>query len=89
MRPTVVPLSLGPRKTPDILIRRADRRAGIDARRLLAQLPVEQREVVILRYYHDLRETDVGEILGIPIGTVKSRMNTAMKKLSEIVENER
>ena len=34
--------------------------AGIDARRLLAELPEEQREVLILRYYHDLLRQALG-----------------------------
>jgi RNA polymerase sigma-70 factor, ECF subfamily len=63
--------------------------AGIDARRLLAELPEEQREVLILRYYHDLRESDVAAILGVPTGTVKSRMHNALRRLSDIVGDER
>ncbi len=59
--------------------------AGIDAQRLLAELPEEQREVLILRYYHDLRESDVADILGVPKGTVKSRMHNALQKLATIV----
>ncbi len=58
--------------------------AGIDAARLLEQLPLEQREVVILRYYHDLRESDVAAILDLPKGTVKSRMHNALKKLAAL-----
>jgi RNA polymerase sigma-70 factor (ECF subfamily) len=60
--------------------------AGVDAERLLGELPEEQREVVLLRYYHDLRERDVAEILGVPLGTVKSRMHKALQKLSGMVE---
>lgn len=40
--------------------------------RLLAQLPVRQRRVVVLRYLHDLSEQDVAAELGLPLGTVKS-----------------
>ena len=61
--------------------------ARIDADRLLARLPIEQREVVILRYYHDLRESDVAEILGVPKGTVKSRMHSALRKLNAVVRS--
>ncbi len=62
--------------------------AGIDAERLLASLSVEHREVVVLRYYHDLSENDVSRILEIPKGTVKSRMHNALKKLSALVAAE-
>jgi RNA polymerase sigma-70 factor (ECF subfamily) len=58
--------------------------ASVDAARLLALLPEAQREVVVLRYYHDLGEAEVADILGCPRGTVKSRMHNALAKLSEM-----
>jgi RNA polymerase sigma-70 factor (ECF subfamily) len=58
--------------------------AAIDARRLLAALPEAQRSAVILRYYHDLGEDEVAEILGCPRGTVKSRLHHAMRRLIEM-----
>jgi RNA polymerase sigma-70 factor (ECF subfamily) len=63
--------------------------AGIDVRRLLDALPEAQRSVVILRYYHDLSEADVAEILECPRGTVKSRLHNAMARLSALVGDER
>ena len=60
----------------------------IDAARLHAALPEEQREVLVLRFYHDLREEDVAEILGVPRGTVKSRAHNALKKLAAMVESD-
>ena len=58
--------------------------AGLDTARLLARLPEPQREVVVLRYYHDLSEEQVAEVLGCPRGTVKSRMHNALAKLAEM-----
>jgi len=58
--------------------------AALDARRLLAALPEPQRSVVILRYYHDLGEEEMAEILGCPRGTVKSRLHHAMARLGEM-----
>jgi len=55
--------------------------AALDAERLLATLPEAQRDVVILRYYHDLPEGEVAEILGCPPGTVKSRLHHAIARL--------
>jgi RNA polymerase sigma-70 factor (ECF subfamily) len=63
--------------------------AGIDARRLLAALPEAQRSVVLLRHYHDLSEDEVAEILGVPRGTVKSRLHHALARLGELVRAER
>ncbi len=63
--------------------------ARIDAAHLLALLPGPQREVVILRYYHDLSEDDVARILECPKGTVKSRLHNALARLAAVVRAER
>jgi RNA polymerase sigma-70 factor (ECF subfamily) len=62
--------------------------AGLDAARLLATLPGPQREVLILRYYDDLSEEQTAEVLGIPRGTVKSRMHNALAGLAARVREE-
>jgi RNA polymerase sigma-70 factor, ECF subfamily len=60
----------------------------LDAARLLMLLPQPQREVLLLRYYHDLTEPQVAEILDCPKGTVKSRMHQALARLSALVRKE-
>lgn len=55
--------------------------ARLDASRLLAALPDDQRSALVLRYYHDLGEEDVAAALGCPRGTVKSRLHHAVRKL--------
>src|SRR5262245_35550829 len=60
------------------------RGAAVDATRLLAALPEAQRAAVLLRYYHDLPEDEVAEILGCPRGTVKSRLHHAMATLKRL-----
>ena len=51
---------------------------GVDDRHVLwgalLELPVEQRVVIALRYLTDLTEAQTAETLGIPLGTVKSRV---------------
>lgn len=46
-------------------------------------LPDFLRQVVILIYYQSLKYREVAEILGIPVGTVKSRLHAALVKLQE------
>ena len=58
---------------------------GADVRRAVARLPPGLRDVVELGVFQDLPYADVGEILGIPTGTVKSRMFTALRKLREMM----
>ncbi len=60
-----------------------------DVRWALAQLSEPLREVVELGVFQELPYAEIGEILGIPVGTVKSRMSNALKKLKEIFDDER
>jgi RNA polymerase sigma-70 factor, ECF subfamily len=46
-----------------------------EVRQALAQLGSEQRRVIALRYGADLTEVDIAQVLGWPVGTVKSRLN--------------
>ena len=47
------------------------------------RLPEFLREVVILAYYQGLKYREIADILGIPVGTVKSRLHAALNKLHE------
>jgi RNA polymerase sigma-70 factor (ECF subfamily) len=67
LRPTVSP------DVADAVARRALVAAG------LARLTPEQRTVLVLRYYLDLSLPDMSAALGIPIGTVKSRLHRSLR----------
>ena len=47
----------------------------------LDDLPDPQRQVLVLRFYADLPVRGIAEELGIPEGTVKSRLHTAVRAL--------
>ncbi len=49
--------------------------------RALAQLPPRQRAVVVLRFYEDLSERAIADVLGCAVGTVKSQLSRALAKL--------
>ena len=57
-----------------------------DVRWAVAQLSDPLRETVELGVFQDLPYAEVAEVLGIPVGTVKSRMSNALKKLKEIFD---
>ena len=50
-------------------------------RQELMALPQDQREIILLRDYHDLSYAQVAEVLSIPVGTVMSRLHRARSEL--------
>lgn len=52
-------------------------------RETVDQLPEFLRQVVLLSYYQGLKYREIAEVLGIPLGTVKSRLHAALAKLQE------
>ncbi len=54
----------------------------------MKSLDGKHRLVVILRYFHELPYEEIAEILDIPVGTVKSRLNTAIKTLRGALASE-
>ncbi len=55
---------------------------------LIENLPLELREIVSLKYYSEYTLIEISTILKIPEGTVKSRLNRALKMLRLEVSNE-
>lgn len=66
----------------------AERRETVEAvRRAVECLPEEQRRTVVLRDIHDLPYNEIAAILGVEIGTVKSRINRGRANLKKILLN--
>ena len=55
-------------------------------RRALDQLPARHRAVLELTFFHGFSYAEVAEIVGCPVGTVKSRMSHARRYLSEALQ---
>ena len=47
----------------------------------VCRLPFRQRAVLVLRYYEDLTEADIAQVLDCRLGTVKSTMHRALARL--------
>lgn len=54
--------------------------------RALGRLPRHERETIELAYYGGFTQAEVAEQLGIPLGTVKSRMFAALRRLGHLLE---
>ncbi|MGB8356762.1 MAG: sigma-70 family RNA polymerase sigma factor [Chthoniobacteraceae bacterium] len=62
------------------------RSANIEAvRGAIEQLPVEFREIIVLRELEDCSYKEIADVAGVPIGTVMSRLARARKQLQEIL----
>ena len=70
--------------SPESVVLLAERDAGL--RRALGTLAERDREVVYLRYFLDLSETEMSAVLGCRPGTVKSRLSRALQRLRAAVE---
>lgn len=68
----------------DHLLKREDQAT---AHQLLAALQPHLRTVVVLRVLHDYSQEETAKIVGVPVGTVKSRLHHALKQLRQMALN--
>ncbi|PGS05829.1 MULTISPECIES: sigma-70 family RNA polymerase sigma factor [Bacillus] len=54
---------------------------------LVQKLSYKHREVIIMRYFHEYSLDEIATLLNKPVGTVKSRLHTALKRLRIEMEN--
>jgi len=57
-------------------------------RRALAALPARQRAVLVLRYFEDLPEAQVADLLGCSVGTVKTHASRGIRQPRQLLGDE-
>jgi RNA polymerase sigma-70 factor (ECF subfamily) len=65
------------------------RRQLVELDRALARLPAEQREILLLVGLEGMDYESVAKILGVPIGTVRSRLSRGRERLRELMGRDR
>ncbi|MFD3450141.1 sigma-70 family RNA polymerase sigma factor [Microbacteriaceae bacterium 4G12] len=53
---------------------------------LVKKLSYKHREVIIMRYFHEYSLDEIAQLVGVPVGTVKSRLHTAHRQLRKTME---
>lgn len=71
---------------PDVELHQAERKRALDG--AIAILPLEQKEVVLLRHFSGLSFKEISKVMGCPLGTVLSRMHRALGKLRKEIGEE-
>jgi len=60
----------------------------IQIQKALMRLSEPQRVVIILKFYQGMKYREMSEIIGCPLGTVKTRMREGLKKMQKLLEKD-
>jgi RNA polymerase sigma factor (sigma-70 family) len=74
-----------PRARVEDEVEASERRAQVRA--ALGKLPAAQREAVALAYFGGYTQREVAALVGVPLGTVKTRMAAGMRKMKEALQD--
>ena len=68
---------------PAVALEREERSSRV--RQLVEQLPLHLKEVLVLGYYHGFAYKEMANVLEVPIGTIKSRLHSAVAKMGNLI----
>lgn len=71
-----------PQESAEVSLRRERIRSALN------QLPVDQKQALVLAYFGGFTQSQIAEMLAQPLGTIKTRLRLAMQKLREFLHEE-
>ena len=55
---------------------------------LISSLPEDERMIILLRYVNELSDSEISELIGLPLSNVRNKLHRAKKKMRETVKRE-
>jgi len=80
------PISEGEEDTFEIFLSTEDTsQERVDVHALLSKLPKQEREIIQLKFFHNYREKEIANMLGVPFSFVHSAIKKALAKLRNLI----
>lgn len=86
IQPVALEESFGVPDSADVWREVAQNLTGADVRTALQQLPPEQRETIELAYFKGYTQSQIAQLMEVPLGTVKGRMRIGLHRLKTLLE---
>ena len=58
----------------------------MDLKKLIEELPADQKEVLVMRMYHDMSFKEISELTGVSINTALGRMRYALMNMRKVID---
>jgi RNA polymerase sigma factor (sigma-70 family) len=72
---------------PEVIFLKKEKHRQLE--KLIAVLPEEERMILLMRYVNELSYNEIGELMSLPLSTVRNKLHRAKKKLRETIEGEK
>lgn len=74
------------REHPEVVFLKKEKSRQLE--RLIATLPEDERLIILLRYINEMSYEDIGELMNVPLSTVRNKLHRAKKKMRDTVKRE-
>ena len=74
------------REHPEVVFLKKEKSRQLE--RLISTLPEDERLIILLRYINEISYEEIGEMMDVPLSTVRNKLHRAKKKMRETVKRE-